>query len=66
MAASEADTQLPAQGDVLGTFGESVIEPPVAKVRRVSLFMFQKEHLDLLHLSIKQEDTNLDVQRLHG
>eukprot|EP00971_Amphidinium_carterae_P036775 723086-Amphidinium_carterae.1 len=33
MAEPEAEAQ--AQGDVLGTSVESVVEPPVAKVRRV-------------------------------
>eukprot|EP00971_Amphidinium_carterae_P239978 4764107-Amphidinium_carterae.1 len=37
MAASEPETQTPPQGDVLGTSVESVVEPPVAKVRRVEL-----------------------------
>eukprot|EP00971_Amphidinium_carterae_P212181 4210738-Amphidinium_carterae.1 len=37
MVPSEADTHAPTQGDVLGTSGESVVEPPVAKVRRIEL-----------------------------
>eukprot|EP00971_Amphidinium_carterae_P262360 5204135-Amphidinium_carterae.1 len=35
MAESEAETHVPPQGDVLGTSVESVVEPPVAKVRRI-------------------------------
>eukprot|EP00971_Amphidinium_carterae_P150015 2973706-Amphidinium_carterae.1 len=35
MAESEAETQAPTQGDVLGTSIESVVEPPVAKLRRI-------------------------------
>eukprot|EP00971_Amphidinium_carterae_P306933 6099822-Amphidinium_carterae.1 len=37
MATSEPEVQTPPQGDILGTSGESVVEPPVAKVRRVEL-----------------------------
>eukprot|EP00971_Amphidinium_carterae_P232004 4604002-Amphidinium_carterae.1 len=35
MFASEAENPTPAQPDVLGTSGESVVAPPVAKVRRI-------------------------------
>eukprot|EP00971_Amphidinium_carterae_P177651 3523688-Amphidinium_carterae.1 len=35
MFESEAENSTPAQADVLGTSGESVVAPPVAKVRRI-------------------------------
>eukprot|EP00971_Amphidinium_carterae_P315818 6277832-Amphidinium_carterae.1 len=45
---SEADTRTPTPGDVLGTFGESVVEPPAAeKARRIELVHVPKRTFGL-------------------
>eukprot|EP00971_Amphidinium_carterae_P099384 1966063-Amphidinium_carterae.1 len=48
MESSEADTRALTQGDVVGTSGESVVEPPAAKkVRRIELVHVPKRTFGL-------------------
>eukprot|EP00971_Amphidinium_carterae_P300519 5971015-Amphidinium_carterae.1 len=48
MEPSEADTHTPTQGDVLGTSGESVVEPPAAKkARKIELVHVPKRTFGL-------------------